>query len=346
MHRDLKASLMATLQGDPNWADTLPVVLMGMRAAFKPDIRTSAAELVLGEALRLPAQYFDRASHVHLTLVIITSSPSSPPVSLKLLVRPSPSRLQKPPQTPADLYLVRSLPVPAACHVLRGLNYVPFPKTPPVLEIIGSFEQGLSSTEQNKATEIKFAIADLLLHHRCTQVSNLDRSDMRVLRNLKAQNERMITKADKDSTTYTLLRSDPTDQTRKALRSLLLEYERESKEGRLSTLANHLKYSSSFKCPEMYGLPKIHKPDVPFRRIVCSVQSITHELCSYLKSIIQPVVGKRESAVKNCKDFVEQIRLFEASPSDILVSYDVKDLFYERTNTVYAQCSPRTPLRR
>ncbi|KFD68536.1 hypothetical protein M514_10285 [Trichuris suis] len=60
MHRDLKASLMATLQGDPNWADTLPVVLMGMRAAFKPDIRTSAAELVLGEALRLPAQYFDR----------------------------------------------------------------------------------------------------------------------------------------------------------------------------------------------------------------------------------------------------------------------------------------------
>ncbi|KFD48303.1 hypothetical protein M513_10795 [Trichuris suis] len=60
MHRDLKASLMATLQGDPNWADTLPVVLMGMRAAFKPDIRTSAAELVLGETLRLPGQYFDR----------------------------------------------------------------------------------------------------------------------------------------------------------------------------------------------------------------------------------------------------------------------------------------------
>ncbi|KFD45654.1 hypothetical protein M513_13467, partial [Trichuris suis] len=31
MHRDLKASLMATLQGDPNWADTLPIILMGMR---------------------------------------------------------------------------------------------------------------------------------------------------------------------------------------------------------------------------------------------------------------------------------------------------------------------------
>ncbi|KFD63758.1 hypothetical protein M514_24111 [Trichuris suis] len=62
MHRDLKASLMATLQGDPNWADTLPIILMGMRAAFKPDIGTSAAELVLGQTSRLPGQYFDRCS--------------------------------------------------------------------------------------------------------------------------------------------------------------------------------------------------------------------------------------------------------------------------------------------
>uniref|UniRef100_A0A5S6Q4I0 Integrase catalytic domain-containing protein n=1 Tax=Trichuris muris TaxID=70415 RepID=A0A5S6Q4I0_TRIMR len=38
MHRNMKASLMAILQGDPNWADALPLVLMGMRASLKPDI--------------------------------------------------------------------------------------------------------------------------------------------------------------------------------------------------------------------------------------------------------------------------------------------------------------------
>uniref|UniRef100_A0A5S6QGN9 Integrase catalytic domain-containing protein n=1 Tax=Trichuris muris TaxID=70415 RepID=A0A5S6QGN9_TRIMR len=38
MHRNMKASLMAVLQGDPNWADALPLVLMGMRASLKPDI--------------------------------------------------------------------------------------------------------------------------------------------------------------------------------------------------------------------------------------------------------------------------------------------------------------------
>ncbi|KFD64516.1 hypothetical protein M514_12999 [Trichuris suis] len=80
-------------------------------------------------------------------------------------------------------------------------------------------------------------------------------------------------------------------------------------------------------CPEMYGLPKIHKPDVPFLPIVSSIQSITYHLCSYLKRLIQPLVGHWGSAVTNCKAFVEQIRLFRPSSSDILVSYDVKDLF-------------------
>ncbi|KFD54784.1 hypothetical protein M513_04484 [Trichuris suis] len=130
-----------------------------------------------------------------------------------------------------------------------------------------------------------------------------------------------------DSATYCPLRSDPTDRTRKALRTLLRDYAGESKEEKLSTLANHLKFSSSFKCPEMYGLPKIYKPDLFFRPIVRSIQSITYESSSFLKSIIQPLAGKRNSAVKNCKTFVEQIRLFEITPNDILVSYDVKDLF-------------------
>ncbi|KFD48338.1 hypothetical protein M513_10830, partial [Trichuris suis] len=75
------------------------------------------------------------------------------------------------------------------------------------------------------------------------------------------------------------------------------------------------------------GLPKIHKLDVPFRPIVSSIQSITYHLSSYLKRIMQPLVGHRGSTVTNCKAFVEQIRLFRPSSTDILVSYDVKDLF-------------------
>ncbi|KFD50085.1 hypothetical protein M514_09045, partial [Trichuris suis] len=215
------------------------------------------------------------------------------------------------------------------------------------LHIIASFEYDLSSIEQNRVAEIKSAVANLLLRHQFTQTRNLHHSDIRTLRNLRANNERIITKANKGNVVVVLdrstntdkmnrllkssihcpLRSDPTDCTRKALRSLLLDYAEESKEEKISILTNHLKYSSSFKCPELYGLPKIHKPDMPFRPIVSSIQSITRRFSSYLKGIIQPLVGNRGSTIINCKTFIEQIRLFTPSSTDILLSYDVKDLF-------------------
>ena len=58
MHRTMKAALKAKLESDPNWIDVLPVVMLGMRAAVKQDLNCSAAEMVLGEALRLPGEFF------------------------------------------------------------------------------------------------------------------------------------------------------------------------------------------------------------------------------------------------------------------------------------------------
>ena len=57
MHRTMKASLKAKLGSDPNWCDTLPVMLLGMRAAVKQDINCSVAEMVYGEQLRLPGEF-------------------------------------------------------------------------------------------------------------------------------------------------------------------------------------------------------------------------------------------------------------------------------------------------
>ena len=58
MHRTMKAALKAKLQSDPNWIDVLPVVMLGMRAAVKQDLHCSAAEMVFGETLRLPGEFF------------------------------------------------------------------------------------------------------------------------------------------------------------------------------------------------------------------------------------------------------------------------------------------------
>ncbi|KZC06855.1 hypothetical protein WN55_08600, partial [Dufourea novaeangliae] len=52
LHRQLKAAIMC--RQEESWSETLPAVLHGIRAAVKEDSGTTPAEMVFGEALRLP----------------------------------------------------------------------------------------------------------------------------------------------------------------------------------------------------------------------------------------------------------------------------------------------------
>lgn len=55
-HRQLKAAIMC--HADSNWVESLPFVLLGIRSSFKEDLQASSAELVYGEPLRLPGEFF------------------------------------------------------------------------------------------------------------------------------------------------------------------------------------------------------------------------------------------------------------------------------------------------
>lgn len=55
-HRQLKAAI--TCHADANWTESLPLVLLGIRSAFKEDLQTTSAELMYGEPLRLPGEFF------------------------------------------------------------------------------------------------------------------------------------------------------------------------------------------------------------------------------------------------------------------------------------------------
>ncbi|XP_026476198.1 uncharacterized protein LOC113381613 [Ctenocephalides felis] len=56
-HQQLKAAIMC--YKDNTWLEALPLILLGIRNAYKPDIKTSAAEMVYGEPLRLPGEIFE-----------------------------------------------------------------------------------------------------------------------------------------------------------------------------------------------------------------------------------------------------------------------------------------------
>lgn len=55
-HRSLKSAIMA--HGGEDWTNTLPTVLLGLRTAWKEDLRCSPAHLVYGEPLRVPGEFF------------------------------------------------------------------------------------------------------------------------------------------------------------------------------------------------------------------------------------------------------------------------------------------------
>ncbi|XP_029174987.1 uncharacterized protein K02A2.6-like [Nylanderia fulva] len=57
-HRQLKAAIKC--QQKDRWTEVLPTVLLGIRAAWRDDLQTTAAELVYGQTLRIPGQFLSR----------------------------------------------------------------------------------------------------------------------------------------------------------------------------------------------------------------------------------------------------------------------------------------------
>ena len=76
----------------------------------------------------------------------------------------------------------------------------------------------------------------------------------------------------------------------------------------------------------MYGLPKIHKPDVPLRPIVSFYSSPTYQLCKHLCRLLSPLVGNIPNHINNSSAFSNFVTT-QHLEEEILVSFDVVSLF-------------------
>ena len=91
-------------------------------------------------------------------------------------------------------------------------------------------------------------------------------------------------------------------------------------------LFDRLKPTNS-TAPRFYGLPKIHKPDIPLRPIVAAIGSPTFSLAKFVTSVISPLVGNTSSYVRNSTHFRDMILKETIDRSEMMVSFDVKSLF-------------------
>lgn len=58
-------------------------------------------------------------------------------------------------------------------------------------------------------------------------------------------------------------------------------------------------HSSDSLLPKAYGLPKIHKDNIPFRIIVSSVNTSLHHLATHLHNILSTSIPKANSFINN-----------------------------------------------
>ena len=116
---------------------------------------------------------------------------------------------------------------------------------------------------------------------------------------------------------HQLLKKDPTDRLTRKLSEKLLTLKRS---GYLSeAICNKIRPRHK-QLPRIYGLPKIHKADVPLRPIVSCVNTFAYDLSADLANILFPLTGKSEYTVTNSAHFVSTVSNETILDNDIMVS--------------------------
>ena len=172
----------------------------------------------------------------------------------------------------------------------------------PVEEIISSIDNFSSSLHRNpillkdvslvRASTVK-TLSEFALK---PEIPNNSIKDIKILNNLRRDESIIITKADKGNTlvvmdtkdydsklnallkdekTYKQLSFDPTDSYTKKFKNELKSLK---EEGKITPQLFYKFLPRGSLCPKLYGLPKIHKPNLPLRPIVASNKSPTSAL--------------------------------------------------------------------
>ena len=215
---------------------------------------------------------------------------------------------------------------------------------PPFQEYITAVEVACQSLKPSEADEFRADIARVLKQVRPPK-SNISKEEWRAIKELRADKEHLILTADKgvalvvldkkdytqkmqqlleDKNTYRPLKMDPTNRQKNRLINILRSIK---SEGRLADHIYKKMYPAGASSPKLYGLPKIHKKNIPLRPIVSSQGSVSYGVAKELARILKPLSGKTVHQVNNSKEFAEDIKKIKLEERECIMSYDVAALF-------------------
>ena len=224
-----------------------------------------------------------------------------------------------------------------------GLSFAMAPRSIPLEDIIAATEATAHTLDRNTAVTLRTSIAEALRRTKPPK-PNMSYRQRSAVHALRDDPNIVIVPADKGKATvvmdrqdydtkmkavlqdgkYQTLRRDPTVKVENRIASTLKSLRNN---GHIDDkLCDYLmpRYTTS---PQMYGLPKIHKEDIPMRPIVSTINSPSYKVAKELTRILTPLAAHTVYTVKNSTAFVDRVRGMEITPQDRLVSFDVKNLF-------------------
>ena len=226
----------------------------------------------------------------------------------------------------------------------HGPNFAITPKKPPLGQYITNIEKACQSLDINSAEELRSDIYRVLrkTHHL---KPNIKRKELEALRQLKEDKSCMVLTADKgvalvvidrtdyirkakdllqDTSTYRTIKGDPTSRLKNRLITILKKTKAES--GMQDNTYKKM-YPTGASPPKFYGLPKIHKKNIPIRPIVSSIGSVSYGVARELSKIIKPLMGCSIHQVQNSTQFAEEMKRTRIEQGECITSYDVTALF-------------------
>ena len=226
----------------------------------------------------------------------------------------------------------------------KGLNFSVRQNYINKFQFIAAIEESAQQLHRNHPeSSNEFRVrSKLILENKYNIKGNFTKEEKACIKNLKADATIKILPADKgnatvilDQDTYTnklmalitegpykKLKKDPTQSIENKIYKTLFKFKNEFTDFERMKLTTH-----HSKPPHLYGLPKIHKPEIPLRPIISSIEAPCHLLSKYLLKIINPLAGNTDSFIKNSQHFIEKIRQTNINNNTLMVSFDVVSLF-------------------
>ena len=216
-----------------------------------------------------------------------------------------------------------------------GLKHSVTPKRTPTEAIVSSVEAVLSrqrEISESAKDSIRSRIASTIQSSSLPD-SNLTKDERQAIKRLKTDENIVILPADKgrvtvvmdktdyydkmdalvnDKRTYQVLKRDPTPALQRKLNSKLLDLKK--------TDAIDIQRYNRLRCrvpqpPKLYGLPKLHKPNIPMRPIVSFCGSPTYQLSKYLTTVLKLLTDESRHKLQSTENFIDAFKTVQV-PDD------------------------------